>query len=79
VQHFEGSAELLDTFGKAAFNHAGGFHAQDGTEALATSENAMPHGFMNGSRVLRFGWEKALQRVIGCKAALFQGLLEHGS
>jgi len=29
--------------------------------------------------VLRFGWEKALQRVIGRKAALFQGLLEHGS
>src|SRR5271170_1811543 len=39
-------------------------HAQDGTNALAAREEAIPHGFVNGLRRRGFGWHPALECLI---------------
>ncbi len=80
MQHFERGAQSVDAVGKVPRNHTAGFAAQDWTQALAAGEDAMAHGLMDGNRMLIFGWNQALQRMIGRSAALFQGVLQqHGA
>ncbi len=52
VEHLEGCAEVGCAFGdvSAAGDHAGGFHAEDGAEALAAGEDAVAHGSVDGVR-----------------------------
>src|SRR5271157_2243241 len=58
-------------------NHLRGLHAEDGPQPLAAGKNAVPHGLMDGRRILR-GWrEQAFQRVVGQDTAFFEYVLEH--
>jgi len=50
VDHLEGCAEVGCAFGDftSPGDHAGGFHAEDRTEAFAASEGAVAHGSVDG-------------------------------
>ena len=57
VNHLEGCAEVGCAFGEIAWgvdvregagDHAGGLHAEDGTETFAASEDAVAHGSVDG-------------------------------
>ena len=50
VEHLDGGAEVGDARGEVgrAGDHACGFHAEDGAEALAASEGAVAHGAVDG-------------------------------
>jgi hypothetical protein len=37
----------------------------------------VPHGFVNGDRLLRFQGDEPVERGIGQRTALFEGLLQH--
>jgi hypothetical protein len=78
VQHLERGAQFVDGVGKLLVDHAPGLATQDGTQAFATCEDAVAHGFMYGSRVLRLGRDQTLQRAIGRYPTLFQSVSEHG-
>ena len=45
--------------------HAGGFHAEDGAEALAAGEDAVAHGAVDGVRFGGGGGEEAFERGVG--------------
>ena len=68
---------LLDAEGNAALDHLRGLHAENGPQTLASGEDAVPHGGVNGRWILRGRRQEALQRGIGQTAALFQCLLDH--
>ena len=50
VEHFDGCAQVGCAFGDFAgsCDHTGGFHAEDGAEALAAGEGAVTHGAVDG-------------------------------
>ena len=52
--------------------HPRGFHAQDGTDALAAGENAVAHGAMDGSRKRMLRREKLLQGRFHYTAVLLE-------
>ena len=52
VQHFQRCAEFFDSFGERAGDHASGFHAENGAQALASGEDAVAHGFVDGAGML---------------------------
>ncbi len=64
VEHLDGCAEVRDPFGVVfgAGDHPRGFHAEDGTETLATGEGAVAHGSVDGV------WEG-----VGCGQEAFEG------
>jgi hypothetical protein len=45
--------------------HAGGFHAEDGAEALAAGEGGVAHGAMDGVGFGGGRGEEALERCVG--------------
>ena len=45
--------------------HAGGFHAEDGAEALAAGEGAVAHGAVDGVGFGGGRGEEALERCVG--------------
>ena len=63
VQHLQRRAQFLDAGGNAALDHLRGFHAEDGPQALAAGEDAMPHGLVDRRRILRTRGQQALQRL----------------
>jgi hypothetical protein len=77
VQHLESGAQFLDAGGNATFHHLPGLHAQDGPQALAAGKHAVPHGLMNGGRILRGGREQPLQCLVNDDASLSQSFFEH--
>ena len=77
VQHFDGCTEIGDTIRQSAVDHASCFHAQDGTQPLASGENGMPHGLVNRRRVLGSGRQQTLERLVCKFLPLFKNVLQH--
>ena len=67
VGHLDGGTELGCAGRELAggCDHARGFHAEDGAEALAAGEDAVAHGAVNGVRLGGGGGEEALERGVG--------------
>jgi len=65
VRHLDGRAQLIGSGGDGSGDHAGGFHAEDGTEALAAGEGGVAHGAVDGVRFDGGGGEQALECCVG--------------
>jgi hypothetical protein len=67
VDHLEGCAESIGSGWEVAgaCDHASGFHAEDGAEALATGEGGVAHGAVDGVREGGGGGEEALEGGVG--------------
>src|SRR5437016_12385261 len=55
MQHFKRSAEIFNSSGTRTRNHAARLNSPRWTKALAASEYAVAHRFMNGNGMLSFG------------------------
>ena len=77
MQHFQSGAQLLDSKGKGTIHHASSFHAQNGPQALATGEDTVTHGAMNGNWILCGRRQQALKRRVSQLSACLQGVFEH--
>src|SRR5580658_1684040 len=77
MQHFQCGAQLFDSTGKGTIQYASRFHAQNGPQALATGEDAVTHGAMNGNWILCCRRQQALKRRVGQLSACLQGVFEH--
>ena len=68
VDHLDGGAEVGCAFGDlaGAGDHACGFHAEDGAEALASGEGAVAHGAVDGVGFGGSGGKKAFERLQAC-------------
>ena len=77
VQHFEGGGQLVGARRQRARHHARRFHGQDGTQALAAGEDAVPHGAVDGRRLLLGGRQQALQGRVGELTAGFEQVGKH--
>jgi hypothetical protein len=75
VEHFEGGRELFDAFGwaRGAGNHAGGLDAEHGAQALASGEDAVAHGAVDGRRGLVLCGDEAFERAFGALGSGAQG------
>src|SRR5215469_18920626 len=80
MDHLDGGAEVGYAFGdlSTSGNHAGGFHAEDGAEALASGEDAVAHGPVDGVRQGVGRGQKALKSSVrelraGVKQGLYRG------
>ena len=78
VEHFQGGTNLLDAVGQGAADHAPCFHTQDGTQALAAREHAVPHGLVDGRGMLSTGGQEPFERDVSGFPPLFQDLFQHG-
>ena len=77
MEHLQRSTQVFDSCGKGTGDHPPGFHTQNRTQPLATGENAVAHGAMNGNRTLCGRRQQALQSRIGQLSACLQGVFEH--
>ncbi|MGB0038795.1 MAG: hypothetical protein WBQ00_07830, partial [Terriglobales bacterium] len=57
--------------------HASRLHGKDRAQALAAREDAMTHGLMDGSWVLRRQWQEPFEGGIGGGASLLEDLFQH--
>ena len=62
MQHLQRGAKVFDTAWKLAHDRARRFHAENRPDAFASSEDAVPHGLMNGAWALVGRWQQALKR-----------------
>ena len=64
--------------GSEPADHARGLHAEDGAQALASGKDAVAHGLMNGSGILRAGGQEPLQRRVGSLLTVEKSFFQHG-
>src|SRR5438876_8171115 len=77
MQHFKRGAEIINSGRNRTGNHAACLDAQSWAQALAAGEYAVPHGFVNGNRMLRLRRQQAVQSCVSQALPLFQDLFEH--
>src|SRR6202165_3792984 len=77
VQQLHGRTELVDTRRQGARYHSPRLHAQHWTEPLASSKDAVAHGFVNRYRILGLQWQQAVEGRISRGAPLFESFAEH--
>src|SRR5947199_389404 len=64
MQHFKRGAEIINSGRNRTGNHAACLDAQNRAQPLAAGEYAVPHGFVNGTRMLRLRRQHAGQSCI---------------
>ena len=77
VEHLDARAEFVGAIGDGPMDHARGFHDEDRAETLASGEDAVTHGLMDGWRILRAGREQTLESGVGEFAAVGEGVFQH--
>src|SRR5438128_731670 len=77
MQHLQSAAQFFNALGEFAGNHAGSFHAQDGSQAFSAGKHAVPHGLVNGFRPLRRWGQQSFQGLVNGPLALQQGFFKH--
>src|SRR6266567_8550578 len=77
VQQSHGRTQLVDTSRQGTRYHSPRLHAQHWPQPLASSEDAVAHGFVNRYRIPCLQWQQPVQGRISRGAPLFESFAEH--
>jgi hypothetical protein len=78
MKHLDRRAQFINAFRQFAAHHSCRLHAENGPQPFASGKNAMAHGLVDGTRILRGRGQQSFQCGVGKLLALEQSFFQHG-